>query len=226
MIRGVSGLALAAIVLTGSVMHLPAQTSDGFVPLFNGRNLDGWIVENSDGSNFTVADGLLRVQGPQGWLRSVDQYDEFELRIEYRFLTDDADSGVFVRAPGPASNIFMRGWPANAYQVQVRNMAVNTSTQPLWMGHLYRHRVPPGETAYDAESAASAFGGTGDWQQMAITVAGETIGVQLNGVATTTASGVINPRGYIGIQGETGIVEYRRIAVRAATAAPTGTPTR
>jgi len=39
-----------------------------FVPLFNGKTLDGWVVENSDGANFSVRDGVLHVEGPQGWL--------------------------------------------------------------------------------------------------------------------------------------------------------------
>ena len=68
----------------------------------------------------------------------------FTLRVEVRFMTDDADSGVFVRAPGPASNIFMRGWPANAYQVQLRDMSRNKTTNPIWIGNLYRHRVAAG----------------------------------------------------------------------------------
>ena len=212
-------LALAAVMLGGGGPTLPAQAPADFVPLFNGRTLDGWVIENSDGANFTVVDGLLRVEGPQGWLRSTDAYGDFRLRAEVRFQTDDADSGLFVRAPGPASNIFIRGWPANAYQVQVRNMATNRTTRPLWIGDLYRHRVPPGETAYDADAAATAFRGTGEWQLVEVTVAGDTIAVTVNGVATTRASGVVNPRGYIGVQGETGIVEYRAIELAPAAGA-------
>jgi hypothetical protein len=165
------------------------------------------------------------VQGPAGWLRSTAQYEDFRLRAEVRFLTDDADSGLFVRAPGPASNIFMRGWPANAYQVQVRNMATNQSNQPLWIGNLYRHRVPPGETAYDADAARTAFRPTGDWQELDITVTGDTIAVIVNRVATTKAAGIVNPRGYVGIQGEMGIVEYRTIEISTGTTGTTGTVT-
>jgi hypothetical protein len=191
-----------------------AQTSEtGFTELLNGRNLDGWVVENSDGANFSVTDGVLRVEGPQGWLRSAAQYDNFTLRAAFRFLTDNADSGVFLRAPGPASNIFIRGWPANAYQVQIRNMATNETDNPLWIGHLYRHRVAPGETVFDRTAARQAFRKTGEWQTVEISVNGDTILVAVNGVPTTRAAGIVNPRGYIGIQGETGAVEYRSIAI-------------
>ncbi len=142
----------------------PRQTAPPVVPLFDGKTLSGWIVENTDRGNFTVRDGVLRVEGPQGWLRSAREYGNFTLTVECRFVTDDADSGVFLRAPGPASNIFMRGWPANAYQVQVRDMSKNRTTNPIWIGNLYRHRVAPGETSFDADAALGAVKPTGEWQ--------------------------------------------------------------
>lgn len=184
-----------------------------FVPLFNGT-LDGWVVENSEANNFTIADKLLRVTGPNGWLRSSQQYGNFTLRVECRFLTDDADSGVFLRAPGPATNIFMRGWPANAYQVQVRDMSKNKSTNPIWAGNLYRHKAPPGETAFDSDAAAKAIKATGEWQLFEIEAIDDRLTVTLNGAVVTRAGGIVNPRGYIGLQGETGALEYRTIEIR------------
>ena len=198
--------------LAGGV--LAAQSPQGFTPLFDGRSLNGWVVENSDGANFTVTGGVLRVTGPQGWLRSAKDYGNFALRVEVRFVTDDADSGVFVRAPGPASNIFMRGWPANAYQVQLRDMSRNKTTNPIWIGNLYRHRVAPGETTFDADAAMRAVKATGEWQVVEIEAVEDRLTASLNGVPVLRAAGLVNARGFIGIQGETGAVEYRAIAVR------------
>jgi hypothetical protein len=172
------------------------------------------VVENTESNNFTVRDRILRVEGPQGWLRSSAQYGDFALRVEVRFLTDDADSGIFLRAPGPASNSFMRGWPANAYQVQVRDMSRNKTTNPIWFGNLYRHRVAPGETTFDTEAALAAVKPTGEWQLLEITAAGDRLTVHLNGTAVTRAANLVNPRGHIGIQGETGALEYRTLAIR------------
>jgi hypothetical protein len=210
-------VSLAALSVVG-VLWLTglagAQVPEGFVALFNGTNLDGWVVENSTTNNFTVADGVLRVEGPQGWLRSAQQYGDFSLRVEVRFLTPDADSGVFLRAPGPASNVFIRGWPANAYQVQMRDMSVNRTTNPFWAGNLYRHRVAPGQTSFAADAAIEAVRPTGEWQLFEIEAAGDRIQARLNGVAVLDAAGIVNPRGFIGIQGETGTLEYRRIDIR------------
>ena len=193
----------------------PAPAAAGFVPLFDGT-LDGWVIENSQASNFTVANKVLRVEGPNGWLRSAQQYGNFTLRVECRFLTDDADSGVFLRAPGPASNVFMRGWPANAYQVQVRDMSKNKSTNPIWAGNLYRHKVAPGETTFDSDAAMKAIKPTGEWQVFEIEAADDRLTVTLNGIVVTRAAGLVNPRGHIGIQGETGALEFRTIEIREA----------
>lgn len=212
MTRRLVSLCLFGLAL--GVRGLVAQGPPPFTQLFDGRSLDGWVVENSDGANFTVAEGVLRVTGPQGWIRSARQYGNFTLRVEVRFMTDDADSGVFVRAPGPASNVFMRGWPANAYQVQLRDMSRNKTTNPIWIGNLYRHRVAPGETTFDADAAMRATKPTTEWQVVEIEAVDDRLTASLNGVSVLRASGVVNPRGFIGIQGETGALEYRSIAVR------------
>jgi hypothetical protein len=212
----VMGLAivLAAMCAVPLLAVPSAQAPPEFTSLFNGRDLDGWVVENTTAGNFRVIDGVIRVEGPGGWLRSAQQYGDFSLRVEVRFLTPDADSGVFLRAPGPASNIFVRGWPANAYQVQVRDMSVNRSTNPFWAGNLYRHRVPQGPTTFHADAALGAIRPTEQWQVFEIEAEGDRVQASINGVAVLDAGGIVNPRGFIGLQGETGALEYRRIEIR------------
>ncbi len=188
-----------------------AQPVESFIPLFNGETLAGWHVENTEANNFYVEDGALRVEGPEGWLRSEEQYSDFTLRVVFRFLTDDADSGIFVRVTGDRP--FARGWPGGSYQVQTRDVSKNRTTSPRLIGDIYRHRMPEGETIYDAEAALDVFRPTGEWQTFEIDVAGDSLTVMLNGTLVTRAGGIENPAGYIGLQGETGIVEYRSIEI-------------
>jgi alkaline phosphatase D len=184
-----------------------------FIPLFDGETLDGWVVENTDAGNFSVQNGILRVDGPGGWLRSEETYSNFDLRVEFRFLTDDADSGVFVRA-SDTSSTFARGWPSGSYQVQTRDITSNLSDRPLLLGDIYRHGMPDGETDYDADAAQEVFREIGEWQEFEITVAGDSLLVHLNGVPITRARGLANPSGYLGIQGETDTVEFRAIEIQ------------
>lgn len=205
-IRTVIVLALPVLAL---LIAAPRAESDGdFVPLFDGT-FTGWSIENTSHDNFTIGDGVLRVEAPEGWLRSEVQYADFLLRTEFRFLTEDADSGIFVRAV--ADSEFIRGWPNNSYQVQLRNPLGQSPFPPV--GGVFRHGTPQGETAFDPADAARLSTGTGEWQTLEIELAGDTLTVWLNGSELTRASNIVNPSGYIGLQGETGAVEFRRIEI-------------
>jgi hypothetical protein len=187
----------------------PLEADDGFVPLFSGT-LNGWTIENTRHDNFTVDDGVLRVEGPEGWLRSDKRYSDFTLRVEFRFLTEDADSGIFLRTD--AASQFFHGWPDNSYQVQMRNPMGQSPFPPI--GGIFRHGAPPGETVFDPEDAARLFTGTFEWQVLEIELAGDALKVRLNGGELARASNIVNPEGFIGIQGESGIVEFRKIEIR------------
>jgi hypothetical protein len=210
---GLGGTAVFTLLLFALSPNLEAQPSSDFVPLFDGASLQGWVVENTEAGNFSVQGGVLRAEGPSGWLRTERQFADFTLRAEFRFLSADSDSGIFLRADGVTP--FIRGWPGNSYQVQIRDITTNRSNNPIWLADVYRHRVAEGgETAYDSAAALEASRPTGEWQEIEIEVAGDRLAVRLNGVQVTRAENIVNPRGYIGIQGETGVVEYRSIQLR------------
>ena len=196
---------LAAFTLTTHISAC-AQPPAGFTPLFDGT-LDNAVVEN--GGAFTVVDGVLRAEGPDGWLRFREPARDFRLRVELRFVTDDGDSGIFLRAPPGIT--FARGWPNGSYQVQLLNPKVG-GTLPI-IGGVFRHGMPPGEALVDRDAASAAFTGTNEWQLLEIEVVGGELTVQLNGVAVTRASNISDVPGYIGIQSETSAVEFRRIDI-------------
>lgn len=196
-------------VLLVLAAELGAQEDAPWQSLFDG-SLDGWSIENSSADNFTVADGLLRVAEPDGWLRSAEQYGDFRLRIEFRFVTENADSGIFVRAV--AADSFGRGWPNNSYQLQLRNPLGQSRFPPV--GGLFRHGSADGPTQFDPYTADRASTGTGVWQTLEIRVVGDVLTAWLNGAQLTYAQNIANPTGYIGIQAETGVLEFRRIEIR------------
>lgn len=85
---------------------------DGFVPLFNGRDLNGWVNANCAPETWSVRDGVIHCTGfPTGALRTERQYENFILELEWRHLTSGGNSGVFlwgtaIAAPGVP---FLRG---------------------------------------------------------------------------------------------------------------------
>jgi hypothetical protein len=200
-----------AMALVVACTALCAQSTSGFVSIFDGT-LKGWAVTNSQTSNFHAVEGVLRVEGPNGWLRSERQYQNFTLRLEFRFVTPDADSGIFLRTTGETQ--FMRGWPNNSYQVQVRNPVTPSRFPPV--GALIRHGMATGETTFNEATVTRVVEATGAWQNLEIDAIGDRLVARLNNTEVLRAGGIAATRGFIGIQGEAGVVEYRRIAIREA----------
>ena len=182
-----------------------AQAQNTQTELFNGRDLDNWEIIN-DGQ-FLVEDGVLKIDRGTGWLRSSDVYSDFVLTMEFRFLEAGANSGIFVRT-GPTSADDNNGWPNNGYQVQCMDTLTGT---PL--GNMIPYGAPPFEHEFDIDALKEAYKPAGEWHTYEITAQGENLRIELNGVLITTATGIKNLEGHIGIQGELGLLEFRRISV-------------
>lgn len=198
-------LTLYLLMLAAMATH--GQTMEQTELLDN--ELSRFTIENTSADNFSMVDGVLEVREPEGWLKSVERYGDFELITEFRFMTDDADSGIFVRALG--ENEFVRGWPNQSYQVQLRN-PIGESPFPA-VGGLFRHGMANGETSYDEDLAGEVSLPTGEWQTLVVRVVGDSLTVELNDVLITRAAGLANETGFIGIQGETGTLEFRSLKI-------------
>src|SRR5438067_3161534 len=89
---------------------LPARGADegGWKPLFNGRDLTGWVNVNCAPSTFYVKDGEIITTGhPTGYLRTEKQYENFIADFEWMHIPAKpgavSNSGFFVWAdPIPA----------------------------------------------------------------------------------------------------------------------------
>lgn len=120
-------------VLTAGI----AQAEDKWIPLFNGKDLEGWTpkikgyaVGENFGNTFRVEDGLLKVSydqydkfsGKFGHLFYKDKLSHYRLRIEYRFVGDQAtggpawairNSGVMIHGESPQTMGKDQDFPAS-----------------------------------------------------------------------------------------------------------------
>ncbi len=109
-------LALLPLVLTACA----AEKNDGWTPLFNGSNLDGWKA-NENPESFSVQNGELVVRGVRSHLFYVGavgqggNFKNFEFKADV-LTKPGANSGIYFHTEfqGP-------GWPAKGYEVQVNN---------------------------------------------------------------------------------------------------------
>ena len=194
------------ISLSVGLTALPCSADENNSVLFNGHDLTGWVIEN--GGQFAVKDGFLQVNRGTGWLRSEKTYADFTLTYEVRFLEERANSGVFVRT-GSTSKDDKNGWPDNGYQVQ----CMDKSDEGRIFGSLIDYGGGPFDEMLDQPALAEAFNPTGEWNTVEVTCEGRFLSVRVNDTLVTLVEGINNARGHIGIQGELGLLQFRRIEV-------------
>ena len=110
---------LFAGVAASALLALSASAADGWQPLFNGKNLDGWKANESP-STFSVKDGELIVKGDRAHLFYVGpvnnaKFTNFEIRLEI-MTKPGANSGVYIHTAFQDG-----GWPSKGYEIQVNN---------------------------------------------------------------------------------------------------------
>lgn len=106
---------------------------DGWVPIFNGKDIEGWKISyggkgNKENSLWKVVDGVIVSDGEVSHLFSPrGDYENFEVRAEIK-INDKGNSGFYFRtAFGP-------GFP-NGYEAQVNS----TQGDPVKTGSVYNH---------------------------------------------------------------------------------------
>ncbi len=109
----------------------PPADPQGFVPLFNGKDLTGWKSLSTNKARWEVKDAVLSGSGDTGYLfNDGTSYENFHLRVE-AMINDGGNSGVFFRAPfGPTTP---QGHPAFSYEAQINI----THKDPNKTGSLY-----------------------------------------------------------------------------------------
>ncbi len=111
--------AFLTFLCVSSVTFVSAQTSDGWISLFNGKNLDGWKVGNN-ASTFSIEDGTIKVAGPVAhlfYMGDVENHDFKNFEFKAQVMTKPgSNSGIYIHTRYQED-----GWPKYGYEVQVNN---------------------------------------------------------------------------------------------------------
>lgn len=107
----VAKIGLLVLLSTLAAPSIVGQEKDGFVPIFNGQNLDGWQIstktghsrksQNQSGGRWVVENGAIvgsqDIPGNGGIIITDEQYQDFEVVLE---MNNDfgPDSGLFLRS--------------------------------------------------------------------------------------------------------------------------------
>jgi hypothetical protein len=206
-------LAITTLV-SASNLAWTEEKDAGFVPLFNGKDLDGWEIKepaNPTEDLWTVKDGLLKAKAGSGWLGTKQEYANFVLKLQWR-IHEGGNSGVFLRVPGvkPGVSPSMTGM-----EVQILDDNSDKYKGKLkpyqYSGSLYTFMAP----------SKQMFKGAGEWNFYEITCNGDKITVVYNGEKVVEADaskdeklGMRPKKGFIGLQNHGSPVEFRAIRIK------------
>jgi hypothetical protein len=182
-------------------------------PLFDGRTLDGWTIQDGPESSYYVTDGYI-VGSPAAeypaWLRSARQYENFDLEFEY-FLKGWMDGGVYFSAPEHGSRS-RGGFKVSLFHQQDADMRTNS----------------PGAIFPVVAPRLVNVKNKGEWNTMRIRLEWPKLEVWSNGEQTHSHNVETNPElryklrsGYIGLDTLSYPLRFRNIRIREL--APTTT---
>ena len=162
-----------------------------FISLFNGKDLKQWVLPKGE-HTWKIVDGIIDYESKGGNLTTKKSFSDYVLKLDWRFKRTagppynakifdqdgnqkldadgkpmtrpikNADSGIFVRGSGK-SQVNLWCWPCGSGQL----WAFHKSEDPV----LRKGALPK----------VNADKPVGEWNEMEITMKGETVSIVLNG---------------------------------------------
>jgi hypothetical protein len=201
-----------------------ASGEDGFVPLFNGKDLTGWREVNTAPSTWSFnEEGYLVCTGkPIGEIRTERMYQNFILEIEWRHLVPKGNAGIFVWA----DDITAKGQPFHrGVEVQVLENAYGQSKGHTTHGDIFpihgATMTPEngrgGSRAFPTEERSKP---SPEWNHYRIECRDGTISLAVNGKIVTRGRDCNPRKGYLCIESEGGVVHYRNARIKELPETP------
>lgn len=204
------------------------EAGDGFVPLFNGRDLTGWkglvadpikrskmdaatlAAEQAKADaqmreSWKVINGELHFMGHGNNLTTVKKYSDFEMLVDWKIIDDKKQQGD--------AGIYLRGSP----QVQIWDNARTNVGAQVGSGGLYNNKINESKPLKVADNKLD------EWNTFRIIMKGDRVTVYLNGVLVTDNVILENywdrnmpifPEEQIELQAHGSPVAYRDIYIR------------
>ncbi len=211
----------AFVLLAGSTVL--AQPPDAFQPLFNGRDLSGWVNINTAPDTWTLREGILVNTGkPIGVMCTEKMYENFVLHIEWMHLEPGGNSGVFAWSnanPDPGSRLpdgveiqmLELDWP----KLNTRNGVVPPVAYvhgEVWgVGGV--KTVPDNPRGERSSSIENRAKGRGEWNAYDVVAVDGVIKLAVNGKFVNGISRSTRRRGYLCLEAEGAEIHFRNVRI-------------
>lgn len=190
-----------ALLLAVGLMVSGCDTS---ISLFDGKSLEGWECDPLEQAvDWKAVAGELLGENPteQGsilWTKK--EFGDFEVELDYITLTDDYDTGIFIRGL--------------THQVQI---GISRSLQKDMTACIYAPKDEQGSYPGQTDKVAEIHK-VGEWNHLKVLVTGKRIRTFLNGEPMVDYTGIaLVNEGPLGLQLHGGVhmsVKFRNIIVR------------
>lgn len=215
---------LLALAVPSLLSAEPAADAEGFVSLFNGKDLTGWENVNCAPDTWTVKDGMIHSSGkPTGALRLPRQYENFIFELEWRHLTSGGNAGIFIWS----SALPAKGQPfLRAIEVQVLDHGYGKSDWFTTHGDVFAIHgatMKPFEPSKGMRSFPKELNskGTPEWNHYRITCQDGAIRLAVNGKEVSGGENCVWRKGFIGLESEGAPVDWRNLKIKEL---PTSNP--
>lgn len=194
------------------------EEQEGFVPMFNGMDMQGWTGNTTD---YFAQEGMLVCQPSgrgSGNLYTDREYSDFIMRFEFQ-LTPGANNGLGIRTPREGDAAYQ----GMELQILDNEAEIYKNLKPYqYHGSVYG--VIPAKRGF--------LKPVGEWNYQEVQTIGNRIKVTLNGEVildgdiaeaskngTETADqrkhpGLLNPSGYIGFLGHGSPLKFRNLRIK------------
>lgn len=215
-------IASSIALLTFALSISCTAADDGWLSLFDGKTLDGWIQKNGT-ATYRIEDntiiGKTTPKSPNSFLCTTADYGDFELEFEVKLINNELNSGVQIRSQTQPSKGAEKFGRVNGPQVEIA--AGGDGGSPS--GYVYGEACGGWMTPDDQRKSHKAFK-RGEWNKYRVVAQGARIQVWINGEAVNDITNEeklkTHPKGFIGLQvhgvGEKGPFEvaWRNIRIK------------
>jgi hypothetical protein len=201
---------LTALVLGAVLSPAPAVAAegDGWVNLFNGKDLTGWVRRGGK-AKYNVEDGQIVGRSvpntSNSFLCTTKDYGDFVLELEFK-VDPNLNSGVQIRsqcldAPKTVElggkKIKVPAGRVHGYQVEID---ADVKRGRLWTGGIYDEGRRGWLNDLSKNEAARKAFKPGEWNKLRVECKGDHIRTWLNGVPAADLHDAVTPSGFIALQ--------------------------
>ncbi|HLA39300.1 MAG TPA: DUF1080 domain-containing protein [Candidatus Glassbacteria bacterium] len=202
--------ATAALLFLVHAAQAQQGNAEGWVDLFNGRNLDGWVNVNCAPETFTVREGMIVCTGiPTGIMRTSRMYENYVLELDWRHMQKEGNAGLFVHSDA----LTAVGQPFSR-SVEVQVMDGNAGDIFSIHGATMTPDKPHPEGWIRSFPAEDRMNPTGQWNHYQVISDRGTLSLAVNGKVVTRAYHTNPRKGYICLESEGSEVHFRNIRIK------------